>query len=267
TRAEAERERLLAQLDATISSIADGVMIYDAAGNIARLNEGALRILGGYSEEERRQNFRQRAEEMRILKEDGSLFLPEDLPAQRALGGKTVLGVVMGLHRPPDRLVWVSASAAPIRGPEGETLGAVATFSDITQMRKLEEDRGEFVRIVSHDLRQPLTVIGGQAQILQRLLERRGIDGRVKGALEAIDVSARRMGRMIEELVQSARMEAGQLQLKVAPVDLRAHVVDLAQRMAATAGADRVVVEAPEGLPLVLADADRLERILDNLLS
>lgn len=71
---------------------------------------------------------------------------------------------------------------------------------------------------------------------------------------------------MIQDLVDAARIEAGQLKVNARPVDIRALILDLKQRMAATGG-ERVVVEAPEGLPAVLADPDRLERVLMNLLS
>ncbi|MDA8218353.1 MAG: PAS domain S-box protein, partial [Dehalococcoidales bacterium] len=263
-RAEEEREHLLArlqqaneqlvlastnvqgraaELDATIGAMADGVIIFDAAGNITRANEGALRLLGVAAEEARWPGFRRQEAAMLAQRADGSPFPPAELPGQRALRGETVQGVVMGLRQPSGGLVWVSASAAPIKGPAGEIRGAVSTFTDITQLRKLEEDREDFVRAVSHDLRQPLTVVGGQAQMVQRLLERKGIDGRLQGSLEAIRTSAGRMGRMIEDLVQSARLEAGQLQFKKVPMDLRAHVLDLAQQLSAAEGPDRIVVE------------------------
>ncbi|MHB1415613.1 MAG: PAS domain S-box protein, partial [Chloroflexota bacterium] len=200
-----------AELDSTIGAMADGVMILDAAGSITRVNEGALRLLGVAAEAARRPGFHQQVATMDVQRADGSRFPPAELPGQRAMHGETVQGVVMGLRQPSGMLVWVSASAAPIKGPAGQIRGAVSTFTDITQLRKLEEDREDFVRAVSHDLRQPLTIVGGQAQMVQRLLEKKGIDGRIQGSLEAIRTSAGRMGRMIADLVQSARREAGQL--------------------------------------------------------
>ena len=75
------------------------------------------------------------------------------------------------------------------------------------------------------------------------------------------------MNRMIQDLVDAARQEAGLLKLERRPVDLREALLSLIERLATTFDTQRIRVVAPDDLPRVLADADRLERILTNLLS
>jgi len=75
------------------------------------------------------------------------------------------------------------------------------------------------------------------------------------------------MNAMILDLVDSARLEANQLRMEPASVDLRSFVLDLQGRLAGALAMDRVRVQIPEGLPQVSADPNRLERILTNLLS
>jgi signal transduction histidine kinase len=75
------------------------------------------------------------------------------------------------------------------------------------------------------------------------------------------------MNVMIQDLVDSARIESGQLKVNAAPLDLRQYVLDLKARLAASLAMDRVTVEAPEGLPTAQADPARLDRVLTNLLS
>ena len=125
----------------------------------------------------------------------------------------------------------------------------------------------EYISMISHDLRAPLTVIQGQAQLLQRRLERVAVDSEeVRGAM-AIEFSARRMNAMIQDLIDSARLEAGQVELDRQPVDLHVLVADLLVRAAEAMDTSRVKVAFQPDMPLVDADPARLERILINLLS
>jgi PAS domain S-box-containing protein len=271
-RAEQERDRLLgevqrwaAELDAVIGSSADGLSIVDANGKLVRINEAGLRI-GRVRPEDRD---KPPAELWSLVRPETADGKPLTLSDERILGalqqGNAVNGVIAKLHLQPAGTVWVSASAAPIRGPQGEILGVVITFTDITPLHDLQEQRDDILRAVSHDLRNPLAAVQGQAQLLDRKLEKSGQPEHV-GA-EAIITSAQRMNTMIQDLVDSARSESGQLTLNRQSIALPAFVHDMKQRLATTMDIARVEVVEPEALPPVLADPDRLERILTNLIS
>ncbi len=81
------------------------------------------------------------------------------MPVQRALHGETVRGILAILRHPRGKAAWISISAAPILAPEGRLLGAIASFSDVTALHELQEEIEDLLRSVSHDLRNPLTVI------------------------------------------------------------------------------------------------------------
>ncbi|MBI2954829.1 MAG: hypothetical protein HYY30_10985 [Chloroflexi bacterium] len=112
---------------------------------------------------------------------------------------------------------WKTAGAAPIRTPDDRMLGAVLVFADITALRELQEWLQDLNRTVSHDLRNPLMVIKGQAQFLSRLLEKAGPGGAERRSAEAIVTGAKRMEAMIQDLVESARLESGQFHLEKRP--------------------------------------------------
>ncbi|MCL5958791.1 MAG: ATP-binding protein [Chloroflexi bacterium] len=271
-RVEQDRERLLAEiqrrvaeLDVTITSIAAGVVIYSPSGEIALMNPTAENLLG-YSPAETRLPPAERLELLRAETDDGELFPVEKLPASRALRGETVHGVVMVVHPSAARTVWTSVSAAPIRRPDGDLLGAVVVFTDITPLHELQEQRDDLLRAVSHDLRTPLSIIQGQAQLLQRVLEKAVPDGQARRSVEAIITGARRMDAMIEDLVDAARLEAGQLRLEKRPVELRSFVSDLLDRAAGAMDEGRIKVDMEKEILLVDVDPNRLERILINLL-
>jgi signal transduction histidine kinase len=190
----------------------------------------------------------------------------EEYPAFRALQGETTRGAIVLLGSTGDEVVWVSVSAAPIRSEDGEVLGAVAIFTDVTAQHKLEQAREEFLGLVSHDLRNPLTALQGQAQLLQRQIARRKHREELS-QVETILRCADRMNGMIQDLVESTRLEAGTLQMCLEPTDLRALLEESVERVGTREDRRRVVLDLPASLPRVRADAEHLERLIANLLT
>lgn len=258
--------RQAAELDAVISSIADGVIVYHPDGAILRLNAAARRILG-YRDADLRLSMAERVAGISLTDPQGRQLSPAETPPGKALArGETTVGQEVALQGSDGSLYRLSVSAAPVRDPEGQLLGVVATLHDITRMVELEAKREEFVSLVAHDIRQPLAVIQGQGQMLQMAL-RVGKTERAQSSAEAIVVSAKRMGAMIRDLVDSARLEMGQLELVREPLDLHSFVAELLARLAGTPGGQRLRLAESDGLAPVWADPDRLERILGNLVS
>jgi len=273
TTAEAQQRALEAQhraaeLDATISSIADGIAIFNSQGEIVRLNPTAMDFLGIRPDQPRPPVVRWTAM-LRAQTPEGKPFPLRQLPPVRALRGETVQGVVMILRSPAGRTTWVSTSAAPIIDTDGKLLGAAATFTDITALHNLQEQRAQYILGISHGLRTPLTVVQGQAQLLLRaLMDDAGANGRMLWSANAIAAAAQRMSVTIRDLVDLTHLEAGQeLRLNRLEVEPSSFVRDLLHRMSNHLETHRVQVEAAEGIPPAAADPDRLERILVNLLS
>jgi PAS domain S-box-containing protein len=271
---EEDRERLLEEvqrrasmLDTTIASIADGVVIYNPKGEVLRMNAAAQRMLGVSEEDFGAQDYPERMKRLRLRTLDGRPVPLEEIPSWRALRGETVEGFVMVVHNLEERMLWAYVSAAPIRTPDGELLGAVTSFTDITRLHELQEQREDLVRTVSHDLRTPLTTVIGQAQIIEMILSRSGQDGGLKRSAAAIIAGGRRMNSMIQDLVDTARLESGQLRLVRTDIDLCEYLADLRERLSGVLEMQRVDLQVPEDLCIVSADPNRLERIFTNLLS
>ena len=264
-RAEAEREELLAELEATFSSIPDGLLVFGPKGEILRMNPTAQAILGLSAD----QNLAlpKLIGELRIEREDGTLVALEESASFRALAGETTMGKVGVIHRPSDgKAFWVSTSAAPIRGSSGAILGAVLTFTDITALRELEQTREEFARAISHDLRSPLTVILGMSRWLQERLAQLGLPKEATTA-DRIWASSERMKSMIQDLVESARLEAGKLDLRRRACDIRDIVSDILGRVGNIKDRGRLRFEAPQSISQVSVDPERVERALVNLIT
>ncbi|HEY3353641.1 MAG TPA: ATP-binding protein [Polyangia bacterium] len=267
-----ERERLelleaaarsAAELEAIFAAMAEGVVTYGPRGEIVRVNPAAAAALP-HTEAERALPLAERWACFPVARPDGTPFPLDDSPVARALRGEVVRGVVMVVRR-PDREVWVSASGAPLRTPEGRVTGAVVTLTDISRLHELQEQHEDVLRAVSHDLRTPLSVIQLQAQRLGRALADAGHASERQAAV-SIETAARRMGTMINELVESARLEAGQLKLDLRPLDVGQEIRDLLARSGDALDRARLKVDVPP-LPPVRADGAAFERIIGNLIS
>jgi two-component system, OmpR family, phosphate regulon sensor histidine kinase PhoR len=134
---------------------------------------------------------------------------------------------------------------------------------DITERKAHEQFQEQYVGLISHDLRTPLSTIAVSASTLKLLLERHAFSQGAK-PVDMILRSTRRMAEMIDDLLETTRLESGQLQLHMSRLDL-------AELAAAVIGSLRVEASRPiylasTGPAPVLADAGRLERVLENLI-
>ncbi|MHB1005576.1 MAG: sensor histidine kinase [Chloroflexota bacterium] len=267
-RLEAERERLLAELDATVSSIPDGLIVYGREGDVVRVNARALEILG-YLPLERRLVLVERLERLHIEAPDGTALAPEDTPPMRALRGELVQGATVVLHPRPGRPVWASVSAAPICSDSGGLLGAVLTLRDITTQQELEQQREDFLLALAHDLRQPLTAIQGHVELLMRdaavAFGASRADERGRRSMEAIVYSTRRLGKMLRDLLLASQLEAGQARPEKRPTDLMAIVQTVVGGVKCdpVEGGEKVVVTG-RAAP-VPADSGQMERVIRTL--
>lgn len=268
---EEERERLLTQVQrtaaeqqATLSSIPVGLLIYDREGKIIETNSLAEKALG--IETIVSLDDLGRIPNLVFVAGDGEEVPPEDLPHSKALRGESVRDRVLFQGKQAGARRCISVSAEPIRSEDGEIVGGVSTLVDITRLMTLQDERDDIMRAISHDLRTPLTVVLGHAQIL-KLYGRRKSKQEWRHGLEAIILASRQMNSMIRDLVDSLRMESGQLVLSTEEVDVLSIVMEIRDNMREIIDTDRIRIDVPDFLPLAIADADRVERIILNLVS
>ena len=183
-----------------------------------------------------------------------------DLVRQALPGGEEVTGEVeVGTVRP--RIF--SVTAAPVRA--AGTRGAVLVLHDITELRRLERVRRDFVANVSHEFKTPLTAIQGFAETLLG----GALDDRAnrKRFVEIIREHARRLARLTDDLLKLARIEAGRLEVEFRPVSVEGLVTSCVEttRLRAEAKGLQIQVRLEERLPAVRGDAAQLGEVLQNL--
>jgi two-component system, OmpR family, sensor histidine kinase VicK len=158
------------------------------------------------------------------------------------------------------RQIDVSLSMSPVTDAVGRIVGAASIAQDISERKRMEATQRDFLAMVSHDLRSPLTVIRASAQLLQRRGEYR------EATVETILEYADRMARLIDDLADLVRLDQGHLPLQREPLDL----VALARQCAAAAEKQSsrhvVRIEAPDTAICGAWDRVRLGQVVENLL-
>ncbi len=162
---------------------------------------------------------------------------------------------------------WIEASGAPIPSPDGKSQWALFVIHDMTNQRKLERVRRDFVANASHELRTPLSIIKGYIETLVDGHQTMSLEDRDK-FLKTIQRHSERLKAIIDDLLILSRLESATPGLTFAPVDLPALLQGIADDYRRRPnGADHVIVAtAPETLGLVQADAEKLTQVFGNLL-
>ena len=160
---------------------------------------------------------------------------------------------------------WFLCTDKAIRWWDGR-LVRMEVAIDITERKEADRFREEYLGLISHDLRNPLNGVVLGTQVARRSLLKKGLTAEAED-LDAVLVSARRMDTLIGELLETARLEAGRIDLVRRSVDLADWATRTAARVATPEVRDRVTVLPAKGPVSVLADPGRLDRVLENLLT
>lgn len=262
--AHAAAERQMAQMIALLENLSEGVLMVDASRRILLRNR-AVREISGAQDDEAQTVLDGRI--MRLQRLDGTWMPPEELPITRLLRGENVTDCQFIIVRADGSKRWLACCGNVLNDNDGNPAIAIMVTRDVTPLREAEQTRGEWVHTISHDPRTPLTIVLGQAQLPQRWLGGNDQTEREQRSATAILTAARRMNNMIQDLVDSARFESGQLRFEKRGLDLSSFVADLLDRAREGIEVGRVETDIPAGLPPVAANPDRLERILLNLLT
>jgi two-component system phosphate regulon sensor histidine kinase PhoR len=243
---EIARER--ARTDAILSAMEDGLLAVDHRGSVLIANDILARSLG-------LREFAGR-HYLEVIRQRDVTELIEDVLRS---GERRTDEVAL----PHLRKVYALA-AVPFPGIEGAPHGAVLTFHDVTERRRVDQVRRDFVANASHELRTPLTSIRGFVEAL----EDGAMDDPATGQrfLGKIRTHADRMAALVADLLELSRLEAGQRPMESAPMSAIEVAAEVVTSLSQLAREHEVTVDAvDQGAPPVMSDADAVRRILENL--
>ncbi len=235
-------------LGAVLTTMADGVVLLDATGHTRLINPAGLRMLSLVEDSRAGRPFFELAADHEIV-----------AIADQALHGETA-DIVVELER---NMRTLQIHAAPLRSDEG---GALLLLHDLTELRRLDQVRQEFVANASHELLTPI----GTVRALADTLAHGGLEDRkaARRFLRRLQIEADRLTVLVRDLLDLAQAQSGELRLTLEETDVRAVVATVAERMQARAAKAGIALYShyATDLPPVFADAGRLEQVLMNLL-
>ncbi len=251
------------RLDALLDSAADGILILNADLTVERCNTAFERLLGTPRDQivgrahdaVIRWHGEPQGTTLREAESQGWLLTPE-----------ASLYVEGDLERPLPPPVPVGITYAPLLAQDSKLRNIVLTIRDITHFRNAEELKSTFISIVSHELRTPVALIKGYASTLRRD-DAKWDRAVVKDSLTVIEDEADRLSKLIDDLLDASRLQAGGFSLTKADVSLAVVAARVAERFSAQSAAHTIVTDFPEKFPLVLGDENRLEQVIINLVS
>ena len=234
------------KLDTLFQHMTDGMVAFDSEGILLEFNPAAEVMLDRKLEEGLR--YTDVFPEVQVRQED----LAQD--------GKSIeIDYAAGPR-------FLKIYFAPIRlGNEGK--GLMAVLHDVTEQRKLDDSRREFVANVSHELRTPLTNVRGYAETLMSADDiERDIQMRFLGVISS---EADRMTRIVKDLLTLTRLDYNRMEMHMQPMDLRELGQKAADAMEGQAAGQGLTLTCtlPEEMPPVLGDAERIQQVIINIIT
>ena len=234
------------KLDTLFQHMADGMVAFDSDGMLLQFNAAAEEMLDRKLDESLR--YTDVFPEVQVRQEDV------------ALDGRSIeIDYAAGPR-------FLKIYFAPIRlGAEGK--GLMAVLHDVTEQRKLDDSRREFVANVSHELRTPLTNVRGYAETLMSADDiDRDIQMRFLGVISS---EADRMTRIVKDLLTLTRLDYNRMEMHMQRMDLR----ELGQKAAAAMEGQAkskgltLTCELPEEMPAVIGDPERIQQVIINIIT
>ncbi|MDX1415084.1 MAG: ATP-binding protein [Candidatus Promineifilaceae bacterium] len=232
-----------------LENMADGVLITDPLGNVILINPAAEKLLKKTTDEA---IGRPLAEVVRHYK------LIELWQTSRRETREAVAAVEIGQD------IFLQAYVSPFR--EQGNQGYLVILQDLTQIRFLQTVRRDFVSNISHELRTPLASLQAVVETLQdgALEDKENAYHFLERAMRELDT----LTQMVEELLELSRIESGEVPLKMAPAKICDLLALPIERLRPQAERNDISIETDlaDDLPLIWADAERMQRVVSNLL-
>ncbi len=261
-----------------LNSIGDGVILLDSEQNIQLFNPAAGRITGWDPKEAVGISVKS----VLLLHNDkAEPYLENETPFYRAFNEKTAIqDRTSNLMTKGKAVISLDISATPLLDQDGDVFGAAVVFRDVSEQRKEEAQRADFISTASHEMRTPVAAIEGYLSLaLNDKVSK--IDDKARGFLDKAHDSTKHLGKLFQDLLTSAKAEDGRLTNHPVVVEMGQFLTSLTDALKFSAesrglgiefvlGAQGSVIDASDTstikpLYYVLVDADRLREVITNI--
>jgi PAS domain S-box-containing protein len=252
-----QAEADLARYAAIVTSSDDAIVSKTLDGIITNWNAAAERMFGYTAAE--------------AIGQPITLIIPPELHQEEVdILGKLRRGVRIQHYetvrvRKDGTKVAVSLSISPIKDSAGNILGAAKIARDITDRLELERRKDEFIGMASHELKTPITSLKGFTQLLSRMVAQQAIQEAVP-LLTRMDAQVDRLTKLIDELLDVSKIQAGRVDYEEEPVDFAALLRETVELLQVSSPTHTLLIEGAHHA-WVLGDKDHLRQMLTNLIT
>lgn len=256
------------RLSAVISSIAEGVALCDSRGRLMLANQTAIELLAI-----ERIPYEQPLSEMPefyAMRDLEGLPLPvERLPFTRALAGEVFHDYRLMVRGASGLDTVMSFGGAPVyANDQSQTVeGAVIIFRDVTASQRLERAKDDFLAVAAHELRSPLAAVRSYTDLLVRRQRRTDEDAPELRGLTILAQQVTHMLRMVDNLLDVSRLDAGQFSLQLQEVNLLPLIQQVIDQQRPSAGDRELVLETQLAELMIGCDPMRIRQVVTNLIS
>jgi PAS domain S-box-containing protein len=255
-----ENEHRLTQI---LETMAEGVGIIDIHGNMTYANPMAQKILGLSQDDILKRTYYDT--QWQNLRVNGSPLPEEEHPMYITMNtGKPVYDHEIAVQAPGKERQYISINAAPIHDDKGNIIAGIGTFMDVTNRRKLTQQKDEFISVASHELRTPITSLKASLQLLAKMKNDPSAKVLPK-LIEQANKSLDKVSILISDLLNASRMNQGELELNKSRFKIAELINDCCHHVR-IAGQFTIITEGDFDLS-VYADAGRIDQVIINFVN
>jgi PAS domain S-box-containing protein len=246
-----------------------GISLADNEGKLLENNKEAERILGITQQEHNERTID--ASEWKIIRKDGSIMPPEEFASVRAIKEKRLVeNMEMGIWKGENNTTWINVSAIPSVSNDGLIISYIDISEKIERENKLREanaTKDKFFNIIAHDLKNPFTSILGFTSLLNNNIEKYDRQ-KIKSYIERTENSSSRTYKLLENLLEWARMQTGKISFFPDRIILKYFIDNVIEQVESMAVAKKINIKSElTETESIIADENMLNATLRNLLT
>jgi len=247
------------ELEAVLRGIGDGVIVVDPQLRLLMMNPVAARIFSIL------QTPTPGVRLPELVSNEALLTLASDTSIEQA---PLIREIVLDTNKDDEQVLTYQVLSSAVTGIDGQIRGVVMVMRDITTQKEIERMKSNFLSVVSHELRTPLHSIKGFVDII--LMGKTGpINDLQRDFLTTVKDATSNLQRLIDDLLEFSRMEAGQIRLRPQMISVYDIALTVVEQLTPLAEENKLqlINQVPEDIALVEADPMRIGQVMTNLVS
>ena len=251
------------RLQGILETMAEGVGVIDATGQLVYANPMAQHILGLSESKIKERTYDD--PQWQNLRLDGTPLPSAEHPMSIMMATqRPVYDHEIGVQAPGREIMYISINAAPLFDAEGNLTGGIGTFMDVTSRRMITQGKEDFISIASHELKTPVTALKASLQLLQRSHDRLPPESRAKLLDQSIK-SLDKLSGLINSLLDTSRIEQGQLKLDKRPFTVSELFDDCCSNFSQITSQE--IIFQGDISELVVADNQQIGQVMINFIT